>query len=135
MVATGGNEEGQCNVADWRDIVAIAAGFSYTLGLRSDGTVVAAGKKQGNVVDWKLFDSIDSLPQELESAKKKSLEVLRKEAAEKAAHWAKRKAELENEKAALRIELSNLKGIFTGKRRKEIEARLAEIDTELKGRI
>jgi 3-methyladenine DNA glycosylase Tag len=40
---------------------------------------------------------------------------------------------LEAQKEALEAELSQLKGIFSGKRRKEIETRLAEIETELKG--
>nr|HML49730.1 chromosome condensation regulator [Clostridia bacterium] len=51
-VAAGDNKLGQCNLSDWRDIVAIAAGNvhmasntgnSHTVGLKSDGTVVAAG--------------------------------------------------------------------------------------------
>ena len=45
----------------------------------------------------------------------------------------RRKTALEQEKSALQTELANLKGLFTGKRRKEIETRLAEIETELKG--
>ena len=44
----------------------------------------------------------------------------------------KRKENLHAEQAALQSELANLKGFFSGKRRKEIEARLAEIDAELK---
>ena len=56
-------------------------------------------------------------------------------AAEKRAAGEKmrRKAALEQEKSALKTEMANLKGLFTGKRRKEIETRLAEIETELKG--
>lgn len=48
VVATGENKYGQCDVSDWRDIVAVAVGNahtgnSHTVGLRSDGTVVAVG--------------------------------------------------------------------------------------------
>ena len=39
---------------------------------------------------------------------------------------------INNEKAALQTELSNLKGFFSGKRRREIEARLALLDSALK---
>ena len=39
---------------------------------------------------------------------------------------------LQEEKTALEQELNNLKGLFTGKRRKEIEARLNEIERSLK---
>ena len=37
---------GQCDVSDWTDIVAVAAGDFHTVGLRSDGTVVAAGSNR-----------------------------------------------------------------------------------------
>ena len=62
MVAVGWNEHGQCNVSDWKDIVAIAAGSVHTVGLRGDGTVVATefiggpiyyNCGQCNVSDWK----------------------------------------------------------------------------------
>jgi hypothetical protein len=38
---------------------------------------------------------------------------------------------LQAEKSAQNTELPNLKGLFSGKLRKEIETRLAQIDTEL----
>ena len=43
VVAAGSNDDGQCNVRDWTDIVSIAAGDDHTVGLKADGTVVAAG--------------------------------------------------------------------------------------------
>jgi len=42
--AVGKNDDGQCNVSNWRNIVAIAVGTNRTVGLKSDGTVVAVGK-------------------------------------------------------------------------------------------
>lgn len=42
VVAVGDNNFGQCNVDEWEDIVAIAAGDWHTVGLKSDGTVVIA---------------------------------------------------------------------------------------------
>jgi hypothetical protein len=38
---------------------------------------------------------------------------------------------LQSEQRALKTELANLKGLFSGKRRKEIEARLQEIERSL----
>ena len=39
---------GQCDVSGWTDIVAISAGHTFTVGLCSDGTVVATGdNRQG----------------------------------------------------------------------------------------
>lgn len=53
------------------------------------------------------------------------------EAACKERERAEKTSKLNEEKVTLQTELSNLKGLFTGKRRREIEARLAGIDHEL----
>ena len=104
--------------------MAVSTRSSHTVGLKSDGTVVAVGKNdkgQCDVSDWKLFDSLDTLDEERETARKAEEE--RRKA---------RIAALENEKAALEAELANLKGLFSGKRRMEIEIGLAKIERELK---
>ena len=47
--------DGQCNVGSWTDIVQVAAGGYHTVGLKSDGTVVAVGYNvdgQCNVGSW-----------------------------------------------------------------------------------
>jgi alpha-tubulin suppressor-like RCC1 family protein len=142
VVAVGSNLYGQRRVSDWTDIVAISAGWSHTVGLRSDGTVVAAGLNnhgQCDVSGWKMFNSIDTIEAEQKDAAEKA--EAERRAAEERARIAAEKAEaarkvkvaaLNKEKAGLQTELANLKGLFTGKRRKEIEGRLAEIEAELK---
>ena len=43
------------DVGDWTDIIQVAAGDGHTVGLKSDGTVVAVGSNlygQCNVKDW-----------------------------------------------------------------------------------
>jgi hypothetical protein len=55
VVATGNNDEGQCDVSGWSDIIHVAAGFSHTVGLKDGGTVVATGRNiegQCNVLGW-----------------------------------------------------------------------------------
>ena len=55
VVAVGYNVYGQCDVSDWRDIVAISTGAEHTVGLKSDGTVVAVGNikyGQCDVSNW-----------------------------------------------------------------------------------
>ena len=55
VVAVGDNEDGQCNVSGWTDMVAISAGFSHTVGLKADGTVIAVGNNkygQCDVSGW-----------------------------------------------------------------------------------
>lgn len=54
--AVGADSHGQCEVQDWRNIIAIAAGSLHTLGLREDGTVVAVGSNahgQCDVEEWR----------------------------------------------------------------------------------
>ena len=43
VVVVGWNDDGQCDVSDWRDIVAVAAEGVHTIGLKADGTVAAVG--------------------------------------------------------------------------------------------
>lgn len=55
MVATGYNDDGQCYVSYWTDIVQVEAGLRHTIGLKKDGTVVATGynkNDQCDVYDW-----------------------------------------------------------------------------------
>ena len=68
-------------------------------------------------------------------AERKSKEAAKRAEEEKRKAEERRQSrisELTAEKTTLNTELANLKGLFSGKRRKEIETRLSEIDTELK---
>lgn len=44
VIATGDNRSGQCDVSEWKDIIAVAATESASIGLKSDGTVCAIGR-------------------------------------------------------------------------------------------
>jgi alpha-tubulin suppressor-like RCC1 family protein len=51
----GDNDSGQCDVSEWTGVVQVAAGMSHTVGLASDGTVVAVGGNdygQCDVSQW-----------------------------------------------------------------------------------
>ena len=55
VVAVGNNDDGQCDVTSWTDIVQVATKGSYTVGLKPDGTVVAVGDNhygQCDVTSW-----------------------------------------------------------------------------------
>lgn len=55
LLATGDNQFGQCDVADWTDVVAVAAGKYHTVAVRSDGTALATGDRtygQCDIGDW-----------------------------------------------------------------------------------
>lgn len=55
-MAVGNNEYGVCDVSDWSNIVAIAAGAYHTVGLKSDGTVVTTGQNiddQDYISQWR----------------------------------------------------------------------------------
>ncbi|MCL2627706.1 MAG: OmpA family protein [Oscillospiraceae bacterium] len=56
VIAVGSNEYGQRNVSEWADIIAVSAGYTHTVGLKSDGTVVAVeanGQGQCDVLGWR----------------------------------------------------------------------------------
>jgi alpha-tubulin suppressor-like RCC1 family protein len=55
VVAVGYNSYGQCNVANWTDIIQVDGGGEHTVGLKSDGAVVAIGYNeygQCDVGNW-----------------------------------------------------------------------------------
>ena len=53
VVSTGYNEDGQSNIEQWTDIVSVSAKGVVTIGLKSDGTVVAAHRLSNiDVSDW-----------------------------------------------------------------------------------
>ena len=63
VVAVGNNDQGQCDVSGWRDIIAISAGYNHTVGLKADGTVVAVGSNQAgqcDVSNWKDIVAISA---------------------------------------------------------------------------
>ena len=61
--AAGENSDGECDVADWKDIIAVSAGSSAAVGLRADGTVVATGDNsegQCDVEGWRDIVAVSS---------------------------------------------------------------------------
>lgn len=53
--AAGNNRSGQCDVSEWEHIAAVYAAYDNSAGLRTDGTVAAAGAAiiQDGVTSWK----------------------------------------------------------------------------------
>ena len=134
VVAVGLDLFGACNVAEWTDIVGISAGSSHTVGLRADGTVIATKyycankynryRGQCDVSEWKLFNNYETI--KAERLKHRVADEKREATVE-----TKRKA-LNREKAQLQAELANLKGLFSGGKRRDLEARIVGIDSALK---
>ena len=63
VVAVGSDSGGECDVANWTDIVAISADDLHTVGLKADGTVVAVGHNnygQCDVSSWTDIVSISA---------------------------------------------------------------------------
>lgn len=138
VVATefiGSNYSGQCEVGELRDVIAIKSYNQYSAAVKADGTVAAFGANhhgQCSVSGLKLFDSFEELCR-MEEQKENRAEAERQAAAEKAEVERKAKIEaLTKEKTQLASELPNIKGMFAGSKKAKIEARLAEIEAELK---
>ena len=113
------SDNGQGNVSRWKDIVAIAVNYSHTMVLKKDGTVITTSGMR--LFNTKLFNSFDSINEE-------KAEYIKRAEKERQAKI----ADLTKEKNALETELPTLNGFFKSGRRKEVEARLAEIEAELK---
>ncbi len=132
---------GQCDVSDWSDVVAISAGSDHTVGLKADGTVVAnkyTGKQENyhgqcKVSGWKLFNSLKNIEAErrqLREERRRYEEEQRRIEAEQERRQqaiAKKRAEI----ASLQAERSKL-GIFAGKQKKEIDAKIAALEAEIR---
>ena len=132
---------GQCNVSAWRNIIAVSAGRTHTVGLLSDGTMVSTAytgdqsRNRGQCdipVSWRLFKNIDTLDDELREIEERRRQW-GKLCSEKTIEQSEKKQQLEHEisdtqkhKQAATMELANLKGLFSGKRRKELEEQIAE---------
>lgn len=71
--------------------------------------------------------------EERAEAERRQLEQAEAERRRQEEKRAEERAALESEQTALQTELASLKGLFTGKRRREIEARQKEIEKELRG--
>lgn len=56
--AIGSNNNGQCNVEDWNDIVQISTMRNHTVGLKADGTVVAVGDNGSGQCDVSAWTDI-----------------------------------------------------------------------------
>ena len=133
VVAVGDNTFNQCDVSDWKDIVAVAASNTFTVGLRTDGTVVATHFSNTNygqcdVSGWKLFNSLETVDAERQT-------VIERGEATKKTEKAKSEALIESlnkEKVKLQTELPTIKGLFAGPKKVKIETRLGEIEAELK---
>ena len=143
VVAVGNNEHGQCNVSKWRDIIAVACSKNNTYGLKADGTVLAVGDNthgQCNVNNWKLFNNIDTLEQDIEENSAKMLKNIECERREQKINDLNRDlsttqqsvADEEKKLLKLKSDLSNLKGLFTGKKRKELEDQIIITERKIK---
>lgn len=104
------------NIPLWNDIVSIYGGYDYVIGLKKDGTFVCEGefKSKEDILKWRLFEDVN-----------KRVDI-------KDEYIRNKRAANEKELVECKNELSNLKGLFAGKRRKELETRIAELEEDLK---
>ena len=143
--------KGQCDVSDWRNIIAVYSYLDLTVGVRADGSIVYCGEDKFTKsnhdwnLGWKLFEGAKDLEENIKRNKefKASMERAaeeQREAKKRAEEARKRAAEesrlacitgLENEKQALKAEMSTIKGLFAAGKIKKLQARVDEIETEL----
>ena len=59
VVATGANQNGECNVSEWENIISVYASEGRTIGLRADGSVCVAGSLYTNESLSQLSNTIE----------------------------------------------------------------------------
>ena len=60
-VLAAGKNKGQCDTVSWENIIAVATGKSHTVALRSDGKVLAVGKKKQPCLDTAAMEDITAV--------------------------------------------------------------------------
>ncbi len=64
VVATGWNDSGQCDVTEWKEIVAVSAGYMNTVGLNENGRVLVVGNSlfydEHDVRSWRGVTSVSA---------------------------------------------------------------------------
>ena len=61
VVATGKNDYGECDVQDWKQIIAVKACQRHTMGLKADGTVIVTGEHTDGKYDVSGWTDIVSI--------------------------------------------------------------------------
>ncbi|MBR0420783.1 MAG: hypothetical protein IJI66_16600 [Erysipelotrichaceae bacterium] len=140
------------NVEDLQDIVSIQSNPVILLAVKKNGRIELRIDENQldydvDVSNWRLFDDPDEYLKQIETNKAESIssiiEKIQKRQTEEQEELKNRRKEeqksfiekvekLKEEEKKLLTELENLKGLFSGKRKKEIESSLQDIRNEMK---
>ena len=161
VVVAGAASEYRNVIYNWTDVIAIAAGYDI-MALKSDGTVLTTSKcdvkgwklfDDINIVEQRLAERnalAERRKEEEAAAERRRQEEYERQEEEKKLLFQRLEEErcrrehedkiirqekivaLERKRTSLQVELANLKGIFTGRQRREIETQLIQVDAELK---
>ena len=128
--AIGSNIQGQCDVETWENVVGIFCGDNITFGVKADGLIYST--KESLNAEWKLFNDANEIQER--SAYLDSFGVLTEEQRIEDALVIARiqREKLIAERKSLLETIPQITGLFSEKKRKKAESRLAEIDVELK---
>ena len=136
VVAVGYNNNGKCDVLDWRNIATPLSKEEYEAKLKTE-----KARKEAALAEEKARREAALAEEKARREAAIAAEKVRKEAERKARIeylnkdkivLEEEKVLIEKEKISFENELANLKGLFTGKRKKEIIAKLEELDSRTK---
>jgi len=78
VIATGLNDNGQCNTGNWSNIIAIYAGDKFTIGAKADGTFLAVGEGyNGSLSEEQIINKFKQ--QEQEKQQREEVERVKRE--------------------------------------------------------
>lgn len=113
----------QYDISNWTDLVSIDGNKDYAYGVKRDGTVLFAGKTRldktplPEMKNWKLFEDINTVERDASSRIEKNIES--------------QKALIRQQIQSLQEELGALKGLFVGKKRKQLRRQITELEADL----
>lgn len=112
------------DISHWTDLVSIDGNADYAYGIKRDGTVLFAGRTRldkeplPEIKNWKLFEDINTVERNVSSRIEKNIES--------------QKALIRQQIQSLQEELGALKGLFVGKKRKQLQQQIMDLEENLK---
>ena len=117
-IRADGRVLGDLGCEEWENVVTLSVCGSGTAGLTREGEVLLndAYFHRGRVSKWKLFDSLEEKQAQLREDRER---------------FARRVADLEHQQQELEREIAGCKGLFAGRKKKELEGTLYEVNKRL----
>ena len=127
------------DLSRWNSLAALSLNENAIIGIKKDGHILVEPSHYSGFTsamkNWKVFDDPDEYVKHIKAGQKRVRDTVtlsfEKEKQEKIVKAQRKIDDLKTQKEVIQKEISSLKGFFTGSRRKELNSRIAELDTTI----